>query len=268
MDIPVNIEFYSAMPYGGNEEQTADDWFHISRNTVSEHIEAVWDVEKMFRPDIPEDEKPTPLMGIEGYFEHIRLHYALNYTSWKYHEDLMIWCLKALKPGGNLTIICPDLDWILMQWMAEAVGQNPNDYIVNTQADEIKKLREKAGKSSGWINPIKAMVSNSGIPIDDFSAPNRNEMEDAVPMMKEGVENEWDFDLWLMQQLYSSGSGEPQDSFKAVFGRRYLSVLLRKTQFVVKLLQSNPENPKQLEAKAFKHKSRLMNLNAEVVKNG
>ena len=272
MDIPVNIEFYSAMPYGGGEEQTADDWFHIGRNTVSDHIEAVWDIETMFRPDVPEEDTPTPLMGMEGYFEHIRLHYALNYTSWKYHEDLMIWCLKALKPGGNLTILSPDIDWILMQWMAEAVGQNPNDYIYNTQSDEIKELKEKLGADSsgkgGWINPLKAMVNNAGIPVDDFKTPTRKEMEDSVPSLQEGVENPWDFDLWLMQQLYSSGSGEPQDSFKSVFGRRYLSTLLRKPQFVIKLLQNNPENPKQLEAKAFKHQSRLMNLNSEVVKDG
>ena len=131
------------------------------------------------------------------------------------------------------------------------------------------KLKKYSSDKGGWINPIKAMINSVGMPMDDFKTPTREQMEESVPdKLQEGIENPWDFDLWLMQQLYSSGSGEPQDSFKAVFGKRYLSILLRKTQFVIKLLQNNPENPKQLEAKAFKHKSRLMNISAEVVKDG
>ena len=273
MDIQKNIEFYTSMPYGGADGKSHDDWFHIARNNVDEHIEAVWDIETMFRPDIDDDEKPSPLMGVEDHFEHIRLHYALNYTSWKYHEDLMIWCLKALKPGGNLTIISPDIDWILKRWLAEAIGEDPNDFIQNSQSEEIDHLKGiiegkniDYNQKPSWLNPIKSMVTRSEVPVEAFPKVTREELEESIPgRVQQDVQNPWDFDLWLMQQLYSSGSGEPQDSFKAVFGRRYLSTLLRKTQFVIKLLQNNPENPKQLEAKAFKHQSRLMSVGSEVI---
>jgi len=265
MDFPENIEFYSSMPYGGEDGESHDDWFHIARNNVGEHIEAVWDIEKIFRPDISEEDKPLKLMGIEGHFQNIRLHYALNYTSWKYHEELMIWCLKALKPGGQLSIISPDLDWILKYWLAEALSLDPNEFLINSQSEEIKSLRsslenQSDEKKSSW-NPIKIMTEKASIPEEQFPSLAREEMIDSVPdRIQVDMNNTWDFDLWLLQNLYSSGSGEPQDSFKAVFGRRYLATLLRRTQFVIRLLQTNPQNPKQLEAKAFKHPSRLMTV--------
>lgn len=271
-EFPPNIELYSAMPYGGDGGGKEDEWFHVARNTSGDHIEAIWDLELVFRPDIPEEDKPTKLMGLESVFENIRFHYAMNYTSWKYHEDILIWALRALKPGGQLSIIAPDIDWILKLWLAEAIGQDPNKYVQNTLATELNELKEimtsnpapiqqeGQSKRGGW-NPIRGMLSDADIPVEQFEPPTREQMVAAVPdKIHIDVRNDFDFDLWLMQQLYSSGSGEPQDSFKSVFNRRYLATLLRRTQFVIRLLQNNPENPAQIEAKAFKHPSRLLSV--------
>ena len=272
-EFPPNIELYSAMPYGGDGGGKEDDWFHVARNTPGDHIEAIWDLELVFRPDIPEEYKPVKLMGLESVFDNIRFHYAMNYTSWKYHEDILIWALRALKPGGQLSIIAPDIDWILKLWLAEAIGQDPNKYIQNTQSAELSELNEiiqnsqisvqsteGQGKRGGW-NPIRSMLNDADIPPEQFEPPTREQMVEAVPdKIHIDVRNDFDFDLWLMQQLYSSGSGDPQDSFKSVFNRRYLATLLRRTQFVIRLLQNNPENPAQIEAKAFKHPSRLLSV--------
>ena len=264
MDLLNKIEIYSAMPYGG-EDNNLDEYFHVARNQVGEHIEAVWDLESIFRPDIPDDDKPAPLMGLESHFEEIRLHYALNYTSWKYHEDLLIWALRALKPNGKLQIVAPDIDWILKYWLADALFADTNQYGESSELGELRIENEQLKKQLGQSDPKKKksilsrMLKDADIPENALPELSRESIIVAVPdKVLADIPVDWDFDLWLMQQLYSSGAGEPQDTFKALFGKRYLSTLLRRTQFVITLLQNNPNNPKQIEAKAYKHPSRLI----------
>jgi hypothetical protein len=263
MDLLPKIEIYSAVPYGG-EDNNPDEWVHVARNEVTTHIEAVWDIEAMFRPDIPEDDKPAILQGLESYFEEIRLHYALNYTHWKYHTELMIWALRALKPGGKLQIISPDIDWILRYWLADALSLDADKYIAcsatKTLLQENEELRRQLKtkpkkKPSIFSRMLKdAKVPESALP----KLPREQIAAEVKDKVLADVETEWDFDLWLLQQLYSSGSGEPQDTFKAVFGKRYLSTLLRRSQFIITELQNSPDNMKQMVAKAYKHKSRLV----------
>lgn len=253
MDIQSKIEIYSAMPYAGADGQSQDEWFHVAYNEPGNHIEAIWNIEKLFRPEVPEDEKPTPLMGTMEYFDEIRLHYALNYVAYRYHEDLMIWAAKALKPGGILSIVSPDIDWVLTRWLAEAIHVNIQDYIVNNE--------QKESKIKAVTALIKRMLKGADIPETQFEPVDRKIIVKEVPdIVLEDIESDWDFDLWLMQQIYSSGAGEPQDCFKALFGKRYLSTLLRRALFVVTMLQNNPNNPKQMEATAYKHPSRLLNI--------
>lgn len=263
MELPSKIEFYTAMPYGG-ENNNPDEWFHVARNEVGDHIEAVWDVESIFRPDIDEDLKPAPLRGLESHFDEIRLHYALNYTSWKYHEDLMIWCLRALKPNGKLQIVSPDIDWILRYWLADVLSFDANKYSESPEVDRLRiENEELRGKLD--IEPKKKrsifsrMLKDAEVPENALQElPRDNIVSEVTNKVLADVESDWDCDLWLMQQLYSSGSGEPQDTFKAIFGKRYLSILLHRTQFVITMLQNNPQNIKQIEAKAYKHPSRLL----------
>lgn len=265
MDIQDKIEIYSAIPYAGHDGNSQDDWFHVAYNGAGRHIEAVWNIETLFRPEVPDDEKPTKLIGLEEYFSEIRLHYALNYVSQRYHEDMLIWCMRSLKPNGKLQIISPDIDWILKYWLAEAVDLEPVQYIINSEITdyiealeaEIDNKNEIGGLKSSIANVFKKMLHDAQIPEQQLPTLNRKQLVQDASNVHEDIEIDWDFDLWLMQQLYSSGAGEPQDCFKAVFGKRYLSTLLRRTQFVITLMQNNPDNPKQIEARAFKHPSRL-----------
>jgi len=264
MDLLDKIEIYSALPYGG-EENNQEEWFHVARNEVGEHIEAVWDIEAIFRPDISNEDKPGPLLGVENAFDEIRLHYALNYTSWKYHEDLMIWAMKSLKSGGKLQVVSPDLDWILRYWLSDILGLDPTQYTQSTELEKLQqenetlktKLSEEPETKKSSI--FKKMLKDTDVPKEALPSIDHDKIaQEITDKVLPDVENAWDFDLWLLQRLYSSGSGEPQDTFKAVFGKRYLSTLLRRTQFVITMLQNNPQNPMQIEAKAFKHPSRLL----------
>ena len=277
MDLLSRIEIYSAMPYKGGKDSSIDDWFHVARNEPKEHVEAIWDIESLFRPEIDDKDKPIRLLSIESHFDEIRLHYALNYTSWRYHEDLLIWALKALKPGGKLQIISPDSEWILRHWLADALLLDPEKYQTADQLEELQKENEQLKRENEQLrqqlnilkapwwqlnkrrkNKVKQMLEDAGVPTDLLPQITHDEIAKSVPdlVMKE-VKQDWEFDLWLLQQLYSSGAGEPQDTFKAIFNKRYLSVLLHRTQFVTKLLQNNPNNPMQIEAEAIKHPSRL-----------
>jgi len=245
MDIPDKIEIYSAMPYEGNkeEDETIDDWFHVSYNDTREHIEAVWDIETMFRPDVDSD---IPLGGIEEHFEKIRLHYALNRVSHKYHENLMLWVIKALKPGGKLQIISPDLDYILMRWLGNSLVPIEDSTVINNDSDK-------------WFAKITRVFRGSNV---EIISETKSEIEDTlkasdIPLDSIPQEETDDFDLWLLDKLYSSGSGEPQDCFKATFNKRYLSQLLNKTLLIVDSIDSNADNPSQMIAFARKHESRL-----------
>lgn len=285
MELPSKIEIYSAIPYGGGDDGNIDEWFHVARNEPGEHIEAIWDIEAVFRPDVSEEDKPGKLLGLESVFDEIRLHYCLNYVHWRYHEELLIYCLRALKPGGKLQIISPDLDWILRYWLADILTVDMNKYVQSEEIDRLRaeneqlkaeneRLREKLsiGQKPWWRRgkrepAVEAILKDAEIPANQLPRVERSEIEKEVPdKVLSGVQTDWDFDLWMLQQMYSSGAGEPQDTFKAVFNKRYLSTLLRRTQFVITLLQNNPENPKQIEAKAFKHPSRL--FSDYVIKGG
>lgn len=268
MELLPRIEIYSAVPYSGGEDSNIDDWFHVARNEKGEHIEAVWDIETLFRPEIPLTEKPGELTR-ELFFDEIRLHYALNYTSQRYHEDLMLWAIKALKPGGKLQIIAPDADWLLRYWVAEAVSlKNPDDYEVLPRdlvreneelRTQLAKLQQKQKSWPRQLNPFKRIINDSGIPDNVLLSIQHKDMATEIPdRIIVDRPQEADFDIWIMQQLYSSGAGEPQDCFKSIFGKRYLSYLLSRTRFIVMLLQNNPQNPKQIEVKAYRHPSRLL----------
>lgn len=266
MELLSRIEIYSAMPYEGDKETSSvDDWFHVARNEKQQHIEAIWDLESMFRPEIPD--KPTELMGLEEYFDEIRFHYALNYTSQRYHEDLMLWAMQSLKRGGKLQIVSPDADWILRYWVADAMQldarkfekRNPDEK--DAQKKQPRKFRGPLSflTKKAHAEEVRAMLNADGIPEEQLSPKSHDEMADEIPdRVSKDIPQEWDFDVWLMQQLYSSGAGEPQDSFKSMFGKRYLSELLRRSGFVVHLLQNNPQNLRQIEAKAIRHPSRLI----------
>jgi len=278
MELLPRIEIYSAIPYSGGDDSTIDDWFHVARNEPGEHIEAIWDIETLFRPEVEQENKVTALMGLESQFSEIRLHYTLNYVAWRYHEDLMIWAIKALKPGGKISIVAPDFDSILTYCIADALNAEISSIIANEDEfvtikqqnedlrSENNELREalNLSSSSSWYNikrkkTIEVLLQNAEIPRNQFNQLEREKIIEAVPdKINKDIKNEGEFDLWLMQQLYSSGAGEPPDVFKAIFGKRYLSILLRKTQFITTLLQNNPQNPMQIEAKAFKHQSRLL----------
>jgi len=266
MEIQDKIEIYSAIPYAGSDGKSKDSWFHVAYNQKGEHIEAIWNIEDLFNPDIPETEKPVRLLGKENYFSAIRLHYALNYIAWRYHEDLLIWCMKALVPKGKLQVISPDLDWILKYWLAEAVDVDIDSYRVNRELeDRIEQLQDEIERLSGsrFSNFIKRIPVINRIARDralpELQRVDHSTISKTVPdfVMKD-VRTDWDFDLWLLQELYSSGAGKPQDSFKAVFGKRYLSQLLRRAGFIVNKLENNPQNEKQIEAYAFKHASRII----------
>ena len=286
MELLPHIEIYTAQPYAGNDGQSLDLWFHVARNESSEHIEAIWDIEAIFRPEISEEDKPTPLLGLESVFDEIRFHYALNYTSQRYHEDLMLWAFKALKPGGQLRIISPDADWILKHWVGDALGINADDYIVIPKEDDdyskleqerdellvrVTELSEQLTHTPKWYQKIKLtkdaeaageiekMLEDAEIPKESIPIIDKEQIVAEIPdRIIADRPTDVDFDMWLMQQLYSSGAGEPQDIFKSIFGKRYLSELLRKTRFIISLLQNNPQNPKQIEAKVFRHPSRLL----------
>lgn len=266
MDIQDKIEIYSAIPYAGHDGKSQDDWFHVAYNNKDDHIEAVWDIEDLVNPDIPESDKPLQLLGRENYFTEIRLHYALNYTTWRYHEDLMIWCIKALIPKGKIHIISPDLDWILLRWLAEAVDVDIESYRINRELeDKIEQLQAQVKQLSGdkftefikHMPVVNKIVRDREIP--ELQKLKHKEISNTVPdFVMEDIENDWDFDLWLLQKLYSSGAGMPQDSFKAVFSKRYLSQLLQRSGFIVNTLENNPNNPEQMEAHAFRHASRII----------
>jgi hypothetical protein len=284
MDMPSRIEIYSAMPYEGGEDSKINDWFHVARNQSSDHIEAIWDIETLFRPEVSEEDKPIPLLGLESAFDEVRFHYALNYTSQRYHEDLMLWAFKALKPGGQLQIISPDADWVLKYWVGDALGIDANDYIISRKENNneleqecdalrarVAELSEQIANTQKWYqkikfakdakatNEIERMLGESGIPKESIPSIDGEQIVAEIPdRVSADRSTDIDFDLWLLQQLYSSGAGEPQDTFKSIFGKRYLSDLLRKTRFIISLLQNNPENPRQMEAKVFRHASRLL----------
>jgi len=292
MELLDNIEIYTAMPYGG-ENNNPDEWFHIGRNEKSEHIEDVLDIESLFRPDISIEDKP-PLLNVEECFTCIRFHYALDYTSQRYHEDLMLWAMKSLKRGGKLHIITRNGDWILRYWLADALSISSSDYTVdmikdaqiNELADKLaikekelegnenqieelrQQIRQAPSSKKSWWKPkfirnekgyVLNLLNEAGIPSTQFEQKPREEMVQEIPdRIIEDVERDEDFDVWLQQQLFSSGAGEPQDCFKSLCSMRYLSGLFRRTRFITELLQEVPENPRHIEAKLLKHPLRLL----------
>ena len=250
-EIPVNIEFYTAMPYK-TDDDTLDDWFHVAYNNIGEHIEAVWDLETLFRPDAPERFKPLPLMGLTDYFQTIRLHFALDYTSYKYHEPLIQWAVTALVPNGKLKIITRNADYIFKYWLIDILG-------IESVEDEDSVVSEKSKGLKGFAEKA---LGQSGIPSHQFEQLSREEINEVVPdrINLDRPALPWEFDLWLNQRLFSSGSGEPQDSFKSICTGGYLSTLLKRGGLIIEQINAVPNNPYQLEAIAKRHASRLFSL--------
>lgn len=243
-----NIELYSAMPYAGKDGEALDEWFHVGRNEQRPHIEALWDIEKLLSPDLPERVKPMELIGLEGHFANIRLHYALDYTSHRYHENLLLWCIKSLQTGGHLQIITRNPHYIFRYWLVDAVGEP----MESGEPDSIAELRQDA----------TAHLDQAEFPITQLQPISRREIAKASPdlVSMDRDPDRWEFDLWLNQMLYSSGAGEPQDTFKSLVSEDYLAVILKRTGFVLKSINTVPNNPLQLEAIAFRHPSKLIGI--------
>lgn len=253
------IEIYTSMPYT-DEDHNLDDWTHVGRNNQSEHVEFLLDIEELVSPDYDKSELASILLTYNGYFEHIRLHRALDFLPKIRHEPFMSWLFDVLEQNGKFEIIFRSPETILLSWLAESSSGVEEFSLVKKNRDDKRSLFSRnahketplveivdLGAMSEQISSMKIETERMQEEISDRVIPDRE--------VNRGIA----FDYWLDQQLFSSGVGYPSDAYKSLNTISYITSLVRRSRLAVEEFGVFKDNM-TCYVRGYKHPSRLVNV--------